>query len=188
MPRKNTCIATRSRDAFRLFLWIGCVLFWFGAGFGYFCVKEPVSSTSIVSVFSDCSFTAREFGALLFGHLRWFISGVSFAVVPYGWFLLFGLIVFRGFCFSIGFISLFGAIDFSAFFFRLVLISIFECLPLIAFISCVLVQKGTLHFASDDAERTFLLVTCLSLFFALVCTFAELRLLPVFAFRIQLFT
>lgn len=175
------------------FLWAMCLCFWAGLVIGLFLATHALSCASECTLDFTLPVSIRRFWSIFWTHIRWFAAVLLVALIPMGWLLIGPLVVVRGVYFVFGCVPFVGEAALPALLFRCGLVAGLECAPFLVFSAAITMLRYRALCRFDGAEllcrRCFLLLcAALALVFILICSYAELWLLPGFADHIQLFT
>lgn len=192
MQRRRLRILDLSSPTPSFFLAAGLLFFALGLLSGFFLsLRLSLPEEASLQIVSGQSVTFARFLRVFWSHFRWLALAGLLSVSALGLFLLYPLVVLRGLLLGFSFTALFVPGFRLAVLLRFFLAALLNCSPLILIAACG-VQRAARelgHGSGGDAAfcRPFLLVL-ISLLFTLLCSFAELWLLPGFASHIQPFT
>lgn len=153
------------------------------------CLTLP--EDDVLQMVSGRDVTLMRFLQVFWSHFRWIAFAGLLSVTTLGLFLLYPLVVLRGLLLGFSFTALFVPGCRLAVLLRFFLTALLTCSPLLLLAACGVQRAARELGRCSGGEGLFsrpLFLLLLSFLLILLCSFAELWLLPGFASHIQPFT
>ena len=195
MQRKRLRVWDLSRPTPGFFLAAAALLFAAGLLTGFILSgRIPLPEDAAFQMNPDAPVTLIRLLRVFWSHFRWSLFGALLSMTALGLFLLFPLVFLRGLLIGFSFTALFVSGARGAVLLHFLCTTLLTCSPLLLIAACGMVRAfRELHRAGGE-DGLFgltalpLILLLAAVFLTLICSLAELWLLPGFASHIQPFT